>query len=121
MAMPGRALLHAIARTAFITATIGAYVFAIVPGSPGMFRSDKFNHILAFVTLSFLARLGWPRASARLLLVALVSFGAFIELSQAMPIIHRDASWRDLIADSLAVLPGLLAAHLVLSATRRAS
>jgi hypothetical protein len=97
-------------RLAFCVSTIGAYVLAIAPGDPAVFSYDKANHMLAFVVLAILARLGWERTQVWIVAAGLIAFGGFIELSQALPIIHRDASWGDLAADAIATIVGLAVA-----------
>ena len=97
---------------AFWFAVIGAYVSAILPGAeaPHIATWDKLNHMLAFFTITFLARAAYPRLSVLALFVLLAGFGAFIELSQAVPFIHRDAEWDDWYADVIAIVAGLLLA-----------
>ena len=52
-------------RAAFWIALLGSVVLAIIPQPPDLGTSgfgDKFNHILAFATLTVLACLGFPNA-----------------------------------------------------------
>jgi VanZ family protein len=95
------------ARILFWCAAIVAYIAAILPGQAGPTGNDKTDHILAFATLAMLGRLGWSRSRARLIAILLLLFGVVIELSQATPIIHRDADVRDVLADALGILVGL--------------
>ncbi len=97
---------------AFWAATALAYVEAIMPGHDAIeiARWDKLNHMLAFFTITFLARAAYPRIPIFRLFVMIAAFGAFIELSQALPIIHRDAEWGDWFADMLATVVGLIVA-----------
>ena len=106
-------------RAAFWCALLFAYVCAVIPGGPEIGNSDKDGHVLAFVTLSFIARLGWSRRSAIAIAVALVVFGIFIELSQATPIVHRDADVWDVVADLVGVIVGLVIGSLALIVVRR--
>ena len=69
-----------------------------LPGDP----SDKVQHVIAFATLGFLAVRAFPAASLLRLAVSLSLFGAFIELVQAVPVLHRDSNAIDWIADTLA-------------------
>ncbi|WP_404713256.1 teicoplanin resistance protein VanZ [Sphingomonas sp. MMS24-J13] len=87
-----------------------AYVAAIVPGrdAPTGLGWDKANHMLAFFTVTFLCRLAYPRLPVPLIALAMAAFGAAIELTQALPFIHRDAEWDDWFADCAAALAGLL-------------
>jgi len=97
---------------AFWAATLFAYVEAILPGRDvvSLARWDKVNHMIAFFTITFLARGAYPRLAVFRLFVLLASFGAFIELSQALPFIHRDAEWADWLADMMAIVVGLIVA-----------
>lgn len=74
-----------------------------MPSSP----SDKVNHIIAFVELTLLARLGWPGRQVFLYAIPLLAFGLALELIQS-PLDHRDFSWSDLAADAAGIAFGLL-------------
>ncbi len=69
---------------------------------------DKANHALAFMVLTVLAGLGWPRFSAAGLLAIMVVAGVGIELVQGLPAIGRDADAFDVVADAIGTLIGLL-------------
>ena len=99
----------------FWVATLFTYVSAILPQeeAPSLVPSDKLNHMIAFFTLSVLARAAYPRVAAWKSGIALSAFGAFIEVSQMVPFIHRDAELMDWVADSAAILIGLAVACLV--------
>ena len=58
----------------------------------------------AFVTLSLLGAWAFPRLSLIQLLLRLSLFGAFIELVQAIPVLHRDSDPLDWIADTIACI-----------------
>ena len=109
---------------AFWAALLFAYVEAIIPGRDAINLSswDKMNHMIAFFTITFLARAAYPRIPIFRLFLAMATFGAFIELSQAMPIIHRDAEWDDWFADIVATVVGLIVAwpFAILADQRRA-
>ena len=65
---------------------------------------DKFEHALAFATLTVLGDLAFPRMP-RLLLVEHLSFlGALIEVMQSIPSLHRDCDIFDWITDTAAIL-----------------
>ena len=105
-------LLRRLFVLAFWGALLFAYVDAIVPGHDAISLSvwDKVNHMAAFFTITFLARAAYPRIPIFRLFVMMAVFGAFIELSQAIPFIHRDAEWDDWFADMVATLVGLIIA-----------
>lgn len=105
-------LLRRLFVIAFWGALLFAYVDAILPGKDAISLSlwDKLNHMIAFFTITFLARAAYPRIPIFRLFVMMAAFGAFIELSQAIPFIHRDAEWDDWLADMVATLVGLIVA-----------
>lgn len=109
---------------AFWGALLFAYADAIVPGKDAISLSvwDKINHMAAFFTITFLARAAYPRIPIFRLFVMMAVFGALIELSQAIPIIHRDAEWDDWFADMVATVAGLIVAwpFAILADKRRA-
>lgn len=85
------------------------YAAAIMPSpqAPDLGAGDKINHVAAFLTLALLGRSAYHFQPAWPLAAGLSLFGAFIEVSQAVPFLNRDANVGDWIADSLAVLIGL--------------
>lgn len=93
----------------FWIATAVIYGLAIMPSpeAPSFGAGDKVDHIAAFLTLTLLGRSAYWMRPPALIGIGLSAFGAFIELSQAVPLIHRDASVADWAADSIAVLVGL--------------
>lgn len=97
---------------AFWACLIGAYVFAILPGreAPSIFLWDKLNHMIAFFVVTILCRLAYPRLPVLLIALLMAGFGGAIELSQAVPFIHRDAEWNDWFADCGAAIVGLIMA-----------
>jgi VanZ family protein len=62
-------------------------------------RWDKVVHALAFYVLSLLAAMAFSRRPLLAVAGALLAFGGLIEVLQAIPALHRDSSWGDLIAD----------------------
>lgn len=104
-------LLTRIARMAFWPALVFALVMAVLPKPPTLpidDLGDKFQHMLAFFTLSLLAGLGWPRASLARAALWLSLIGAGIEVVQLIPFLHRDSDWRDWVADSIAIVAALV-------------
>ncbi len=108
-------------RLAFWCALLGAVALAVVPQPPDLGTGglgDKFNHMLAFGTLTVLACLAFPQAG-RLRIAERLSFlGALIEVVQAMPVVARDCDIRDWIADTLAIALALALVHVVLPRLR---
>jgi VanZ family protein len=87
-----------------------------LPGDPG----DKFLHVIAFLALSGLAVLAYPRLHVLVIFIGLALFGAAIEVVQAIPALGRKASWMDWLADVGAAAVVLLAVGLVRSLRRPA-
>lgn len=89
---------------AFWAASAVAFAFAVMPHPPQMpgAPNDKVQHILAFLALTTLAILAYPRAPLVRIAVALSAFGALIEVVQAVPILNRDSDLIDWVADSAA-------------------
>ena len=87
-----------------------------IPGEPG----DKVQHMMAFATLGALAASGWRDQALIRLFAWLASFGAAIELFQAIPALHRDAEMLDWLADmaAAAVTLGVVRSVLAYSARR---
>jgi len=103
----------------FWAAALGILALSLLPSATPMPTTgwDKTNHLLGFATLAALARFGypgpaWPR------LLALVAYGALIEVLQSMTP-DRSAEWVDLAADSIGILIGWSAAWLAAFAVRR--
>ncbi|NUQ19200.1 MAG: hypothetical protein HOP95_12285 [Sphingomonas sp.] len=69
-----------------------------VPGEP----SDKIQHAVAFATLGLLGAFAYPRLSTVRLILGLSMFGAFIEVAQAIPVLHRDSDPLDWLTDTIA-------------------
>lgn len=73
--------------------------------------SDKVNHLLAFMELAILARLGWPSIGHLVPLLVLTGYGIALELGQAI------TPWRDFsVLDVMADVAGILAGYLLLAA-----
>jgi VanZ family protein len=84
-----------------------AVTMALLPHPPALpidALGDKFEHSLAFATLTLLGTFAFP-AMPRWRLAERLSFlGALIEVVQSVPALHRDCDIRDWIADTLAVV-----------------
>jgi len=93
------------ARAAFWAAACLAFVMAVMPHPPHVpgEPNDKIQHVIAFATLAGLGSFGYPRIALIRLLFGLSLFGAFIELVQAIPTLHRDTDVWDWVADTAAV------------------
>ena len=85
----------------FWAAMLFGFVMAILPKPPTLpgEPSDKVQHILAFLTLAALASLAYPRARPLKIGLGLALYGALIEFTQMIPVLHRDAELLDWIAD----------------------
>ncbi|GLK53096.1 VanZ family protein [Maricaulis virginensis] len=75
-----------------------------LPGS--LLGSDKIEHAAAFLALTVLARMAWPRLSGWLIAFFLLAYGFGIELAQDALDAGRVASLADLIADAVGILAG---------------
>lgn len=98
------------AHLTFWAAAIFAFVMAVLPHPPAVpgAPNDKLQHIAAFATLALLGSFAYPAVSLTKLLVRLSLFGAFIEVVQAIPALHRDCDVLDWLADTAAVIVVLL-------------
>lgn len=112
-----------LARIAFWPALIFALVMAVLPKPPELPTDnlgDKFQHMMAFFTLTASAGAGWPNSSLVRLTFMLSLVGAGVEFVQAIPVLHRTADWRDWVADSAAILAACIPASLLRHLNRRA-
>lgn len=98
-------------------------IAAIVPANdaPSVFASDKLNHILAFLVLSFLAKILWPQTKIAILFGLLATLGGGIELMQMSLGFGRDADLMDFAADLFAIALGLVAAYTVIGLSRNST
>ena len=95
----------------FFWLLLGAVLaISIMPAedAPAVFANDKFNHVLAFFTLSFMARILWSRTDATILFGMLSVFGGGIELLQLSMGFGRDADGLDFATDIVALAVGVL-------------
>ena len=97
-------------RVLFWAAVLFVFVMAVLPHPPKVpgQPNDKIQHIGAFTTLGLMGAWGYARAPLLRLLIGLSLFGAFIELVQGIPALHRDSDVKDWIADTLACSAVLL-------------
>ena len=91
-------------RLLFWAAAIFALVMAVLPHPPELpgNPSDKLQHVAAFATLGLLGAWAYAGAALLHLFAGLSLFGAFIEVVQAIPALHRDSDVKDWLADTLA-------------------
>lgn len=88
-------LLISIAAILFLATTSNTYP---IPSAP----NDKINHLLAFLELTLVTRLAWPRLSFLWYAPGLLAFGLILEIVQAnLP--YRDFSLADLAADAVGI------------------
>ena len=113
--------IRSIAKPLFWAALLFAYVAAIMPAdeAPKIAQSNKVEHMIAFFTLAFLARLAFRFAPALRVALALAAFGAVIEVTQMIPALHRDGNVADWLADCAAIVAGLLLATVLLRRVRQ--
>lgn len=115
---PSRAV--AFARLLFWAALAFTCVMAILPEPPDLFStSDKTNHMLAFLVLTALHKLAYRSVNVWTRLAVMAVLGAGIELAQMIPALHRDADWRDWVADMIAAGVASLAVALLFPVRRR--
>jgi VanZ family protein len=94
------ALLASVAAILFLATTSGPLP---IPSAP----SDKVNHLIAFMELTLLVRLGWPQLKPLYFVPLLLGFGMLIEIVQAtLP--YRDFSLADVAADAAGIAAGML-------------
>jgi VanZ family protein len=98
-------------RLLFWSAVVCAFAMAVLPHPPLVPEalSDKVQHMLAFACLALLGSLAYPRLAVIRLVLALIAFGALIELVQLVPALHRDADSRDWLVDTAAVVATVVA------------
>ena len=98
----------------FWTVAAFAFVMAVLPQPPEVpgEPNDKVQHMAAFATLAALGAFAYPRLGLLRLVMGLSMFGAFIELVQAIPELHRDSELLDWVADSTAASVVLIAVRL---------
>lgn len=104
-------------RVTFWAALVYAFVMAVLPHPPEMpgVTNDKVQHIIAFLVLGALASFAYPKANPMHLVAGLSLFGAFIEVVQLIPALHRDGDPLDWVADTAAAAIILILLHFLRS------
>lgn len=94
-----------------LLAGLVAWLSLLPPGRlPRLHLWDKIEHAIAYLVLSFWFGSVIFRRDLPGLFVALLLFGALIEVAQGMMGLGRQADWRDLLANGAGALAGVLAA-----------
>ena len=85
------------------------FMGAILPAdlAPQIFHWDKAEHFVAFYVLAIFAAAAYSRQGLFFLGASLSGVGALIELIQALPLVHRDADFKDWVADTVAITAAL--------------
>ena len=100
-------LSRLLALSAFGAATLGAFLFAIVPADH-IAVADKSKHAFAFYVLTVLGLLALQRVARWKLALGLAGYGLLIEVVQGLPIVGRQADVRDLMVDCAAIAIALV-------------
>jgi hypothetical protein len=98
-------------RIIFFAALLFTIVMALLPKPPHLILDnfgDKFEHSLAFVVLTALALLAFPRMPALRTGERLSFLGALIEVFQSIPVLHRDCDPLDWLTDTIAIIATIL-------------
>jgi hypothetical protein len=93
-----------------MAAAVAAMALVPTRDLPDVDLSDKFQHALAFLALAFWFGSILMRRNYLWLALALLAFGAAIELVQGSMNWGRRGDWHDLRADAVGVVAGLLLA-----------
>jgi VanZ family protein len=75
------------------------------PGPPG---SDKWEHFVTFYALALGAVVLFPRLALWQAAGAVIVYGGLIELIQRLPLVHRDCSLYDWLADIVGALGAVI-------------
>lgn len=95
-------------RLILLLALVFAVTMALLPHPPKVpIASDKYQHMLAFGTLTILSVLSFPKTPLLRVGERLSFLGAMIEVVQSFPALHRDCDIMDWVADT-AVITGVL-------------
>ncbi|WP_334655744.1 hypothetical protein [Sphingomonas panaciterrae] len=95
-------------RLILLAALVFAVTMALLPHPPKVpIDSDKYQHMLAFGTLTILSVLAFPQTPLLRIGERLSFLGAMIEVVQSIPVLHRDCDIMDWVADT-AVIIGML-------------
>lgn len=108
---PDRRDLRLIFRIAALAFAVVVAWFAFRPAMEveGGLPWDKANHAVAFLILTILTGLGWPRLPTAFLFALMMVAGVMMEVVQGLPAIGRDADVMDVVADGVGTLIGLAA------------
>lgn len=71
------------------------------PAEPGPVGVDKVQHLIAYFTLALLAVIAWGRGMWIRVLVVVAGFGLLMEAGQGLMPFGREASFYDMIANTL--------------------
>ena len=91
----------------FVTAAFAMYLATMkgpypIPSAP----SDKVNHFMAFLVMTGMLRLGFPRWRPRLCGLLMLAYGGLIEVVQSF-LPWADCSIFDVMADGVGILAAL--------------
>lgn len=89
---------------------VGWLAFDPKPPSVADTGHDKTQHLAAFLVLAVCAARAYPAQPPQRVFVALLGFGALIELVQTL-VPGRSAEWGDLLADAAGAALALLLLH----------
>lgn len=96
-------------RVVLAIAGVFVLVMAFLPHPPQVpIESDKYQHMLAFGTLTILSVAAFPQTPLLRIGERLAFLGAMIELVQSIPALHRDCDIMDWFADVAVVIVVLL-------------
>lgn len=76
------------------------------PAEPGPLGADKAQHLIAYFALSLLAMIAWGRSAWVRVLICAVAFGMAMEAGQALMPFGREASFLDMVANTLGAATG---------------
>ena len=95
-----------IVRICFYAAVVAALAVSLAPTaqSSALAVNDKVEHFAGFLLLTWLGIGAFGRRRVLTLSLALLAFGAAIEILQMLPFIGRDGELFDWIADTFGVL-----------------
>lgn len=96
-----------IARILMWAAIFVAVTMALLPHPPSLpidGYGDKFEHMLAFATITLLAAVAYPEVSLPRMAEHLSFLGALIEVGQSIPALNRDCDIFDWVADTTAIV-----------------
>ena len=100
-----RRRINSLVLVVFVAAAAFTLWRALLPGddSVGLIPWDKAQHFIVFYVLTSLAVVALPASRFWRIGAVLLAFGGLIELLQAVPVIGRDASAGDILADACGV------------------